>query len=304
MDSLTPIPLPGTVRLAPGGGGLPRLLIANPQAEAEIYLMGAHCTHFQPRGQAPVLWLSPQSRFQTGTPIRGGVPLCWPWFGPHPSRTDLPAHGFARTATWQLAQAHTTPQGDTVIALTLASSPATLLLWPHPFRLTLVVTVGSALSIALTTENTGTQPFSFEDALHTYLAVADASRIDITGLSGVSYRDKVRGGEHGRQDTPLRIVGEVDRVYLDTTTAVTVSDPAGARALTVSKQGSSSTVVWNPGAAKAATMADLGAHAWPHLVCIETANALGNALTLPAGARHHTSMTVTCNPAPTPAGLS
>jgi D-hexose-6-phosphate mutarotase len=284
--------IPGVIAIAPGEGGLSRLTITNPFASAELYLHGAHLTRFQPHGQRPLLWMSSASRFAADAPIRGGIPLCWPWFGAHATRSELPAHGFARLRPWRLASTAVDGEGRTVVALALASDAQTLALWPHPFRLTLQATVGRELTVELRIDNPGSAPMRCEEALHTYLAVADVGQVAIAGLQGATYLDKVRGLAAFRQDQALTIRGEVDRVFLDTTATVTVDDPAAARQLAISKEGSHTTVVWNPGAQKAVGMSDIGAGEWQGLLCVETANVKDHALTIPPGGHHQTRMTL------------
>jgi len=288
--------IPGVITIGPGDGGLTRLAITNPHASAELYLHGAHLTRFCPRGQQPLLWMSSASRFAADAPIRGGIPLCWPWFGAHATRADLPAHGFARLRQWRLARSGVDGAGRTLVALELASDAGTLALWPHPFRLTLLATVGRELTVELCIDNTGDQPLRCEEALHTYLAVGDVAQVGLSGLQGVAYLDKVRGMARFRQDEPFTIQGEVDRVFLDTTATVQVRDPAGARQLIISKQNSRATVVWNPGEHKATTMSDIGPGEWRGLLCVETANVKDHVLTIPPGGQHRTSVTLSTAP--------
>lgn len=224
-----PFAIPGVIAIGPGEGGLTRLAITTAHASAELYLHGGHLTRFCPRGQQPLLWMSSASRFAAEAPIRGGIPLCWPWFGAHATRADLPAHGFARLRPWRVTRTGVDGSGMALVALELASDAATLALWPHPFRLTLLATVGRALTVELCCENTGTAPMRCEEALHTYLAVGDVAQVGIAGLQGAAYLDKVRDLARCRQDEPLTIRGEVDRVYLATTASVQVRDRAGAR---------------------------------------------------------------------------
>ncbi len=282
--------IPGVVAIAPGEGGLTRLAITNAHATAELYLHGAHVTRFQPRGGRALLWMSSASRFADAAPIRGGIPLCWPWFGAHPTQSEQPAHGFARLRSWRLRETTVAPGGESLVALELVSDAATLALWPHPFRLTLQISVGRALTVTLCIENTGNQPFRCEEALHTYLAVADVETVGIDGLTGTTYLDKVRDLAAFRQDQPLTITGEVDRVFLDTTATVTVDDPGNRRRLLVSKEGSATTVVWNPGERKAAGMKDIGPGEWQGLLCVETANVKDHGLTIPPGGQHRTTL--------------
>jgi glucose-6-phosphate 1-epimerase len=267
--------------------GLLRIEVANAQATAQIYLYGAHVAHFQPHGQQPVLWMSTQSLFVPGKPIRGGVPICWPWFGPHTSDSNLPIHGFVRTRLWTLEETATLSDGRTRVVLALRSDDETRRFWPHEFALRYTVTVGRTLELDLRSDNPGTLPFICAEALHTYLTVGDVRQIRVGGLGGATYVDKVRKGERFTEAGDVTITGETDRVYLGTAAACTIDDPLLTRRLVIAKEGSQATVVWNPWIAKAKAMADFGDDEWPGMVCVETVNALDHALTIPAGGSHH-----------------
>ena len=264
-----------------------------------MYLHGAHVTHFQPRGEPPVLFLSPRSAFAPGRAIRGGVPVVFPWFGPDPDDPAAPQHGFARTAAWSVERAGATPGGDGFIELGLAASAPTRAVWPGRFRLRYRVQVGSALELTLAVANEGAGTFSFQEALHTYLAVSDVAGVTVTGLEGTPFIDKVESmarRQHG--PAPLRVAGETDRVFLGTTAACAVDDPGAGRRLAMAKLGSRSTVVWNPGAAKAGTMADLGSEAWRGMLCVEAGNVADDALRLGPGERHELRVTLSTAPLP------
>ncbi len=289
--------IPGAVAITTGVDGLSRITVTNPHAEAEIHLHGAHVSHFQPRGSRPVLWMSAHSLFAAGKPIRGGVPLCWPWFGPHASDAALPAHGFVRTRAWTLVETATHHDGRTRVVLTLASDAATLALWPHAFVLRLTVTVGSTLDLDVRVDNPGELPFTCSEALHTYLAVGDVRQLRISGLAGTTYVDKVRQNQRFTDPGDLAIGAETDRVYLDTIATCVVHDALHARRLVVAKEGSKATVVWNPWVAKAQAMKDFGDEEWIGMVCIETANALDHAITVPAGGSHHLVASIGVEPA-------
>lgn len=284
--------IPGLVEIVDGRGGLPRIEIHTPIAEADIYLHGAHITHFAPRGAAPVLFMSEKSHFAAGKAIRGGVPVIFPWFGPREGHPESPMHGFARTSEWQIEDVEAV--GDAVIVkLRLDSSEATRALWPHDFSLRLRVTVSRTLAMWLETTNRSSQPFTFEAALHTYLAVGDARKATVTGLEGAEFIDKVDAFSRKQQGSePIAFTSETDRVYLHTDTACTLHDPATPRQIVVEKTGSQTTVVWNPWIAKAAALADFGDDEWPHMVCIETANAAENAVTIAPGETHTMTATI------------
>lgn len=267
--------------------GLFRIDVSNQHGKAQVYLQGAHVTRFQPLAGQPVLWMSEKSLFAHGKPIRGGVPICWPWFGPHASDSSLPAHGFARSRLWTLEETAALSDGRTRVVLVLRSNDETLKLWPHAFVLRYTVTVGATLDLDLRIDNPGSAPFTCAEALHTYLTVGDVRQIAVSGLSGTTYVDKVRQAQRFTDQGDVTIIAETDRVYLGTTATCTVRDPLLGRQLVIAKDGSQATVVWNPWIAKAKAMADFGDDEWPGMLCVETVNALDHALTIPAGGSHH-----------------
>jgi glucose-6-phosphate 1-epimerase len=269
--------IPGTVEIARDDHGLGRLTISTAAAAAIVYLHGAHVTHYQHRGFPPVLFTSAESRFEPAQPIRGGVPVIFPWFGPHPTDPRLPAHGFARVREWGLRELHRVDDSVRVV-LTLTDVA--------PFELLYTVSIGRTLELSLEVRNTSGAPVTFEEALHTYLAVGDVRRVRVEGLHGREYLDKVDGRKRKAQSGAVTITGETDRVYLNTPDTVTVHDAAGNRRISVAKEGSSSTVVWNPWTEKAKKMADFGDDEWPRMLCVETANVAENAVTLAPGATH------------------
>lgn len=299
MDSIRPVTdLPDSVTLTTGEGDLPVLRVATPAATAELYLNGAHVTAWTPAGERPVLWMSNHSEFAPGSAIRGGIPVCFPWFGAgrEPGLAP-PAHGFARLAGWRLVGAE---DRDDVVTLTLQLATADVAglepaaAWPHDFEATYTVRVGRELHVDLTVRNTGDSAFSYEEALHTYFAVADARTTRVLGLDGAAYLDKAPGAgpdlvtQHGA----VTFEAETDRVYRSTATAL-VDDAAGGRVVGVAKEGSAHTVVWNPWIDKAAAMADYGDDEWPGMVCVETANVLDEAITLAPGSQRTMAVTYT-----------
>jgi D-hexose-6-phosphate mutarotase len=285
--------LPPTVTLAAGEGGLPKLTVANALARAEVYLHGAHVTAWQPRGHAEVLWMSGKSQWQAAKPIRGGVPICFPWFGPHASDSSAPGHGFARLLDWILVDARDDVSGSTQLTFQLAAPAPPPAAWPHACEATFRVTVGSSLTMALEVANPGREPFTFEAALHTYFTVQDVRAITIRGLEGVDYLDKVGGTTRRNQGAdPIRFTAETDRVYLDTQATCTIDDPGLGRRILVGKHGSDATVVWNPWVAKARAMPDYGDDEWPGMVCVETCAVNVHAVTLAPGARHTLTATI------------
>jgi glucose-6-phosphate 1-epimerase len=278
--------IPGAVTIDEGRGSLPRVVVATDLASAEIYLHGAHLTAFQPRGARPLLFMSERSQFDAAKPIRGGVPVIFPWFGPRAGSPDSPAHGIARIRAWDLESCARQADGSVRVAFALAGDDAARALWPHAFGLRLIFTIGRSLGIELETR-AGDAPLAFEEALHTYLLVGDVRQVGIDGLENTEYIDKVDGFRRKTQGSEaIRIGGETDRVYVNTRSACIVRDPVLDRTLTVEKENSSSTVVWNPWIQKARAMPDFGDDEWPTMLCIETANVGDGAIRLDAGQTH------------------
>lgn len=282
------------VRFEAGEGGLTRLAINAPVASAHIYLHGAHVTHFQPTGEMPVLFLSSKSAFAPGKAIRGGIPVIFPWFGPRAS--DNVMHGFVRTREWGVESIE--PKGDAVVAtLKTESDSETSTLWPYRFTATLVVTVGKALDVVLRIENRSAEAFEFEEALHTYYEVGDVQKVRVLGLQNAGYHDKVL--DHARalqHDEIIHPTGPIDRVYVNTPATCTIEDPALARKIIIEKSGSQSTVVWNAWAENMPKFADFPPDAWLHYMCVETANAKDNVVTLKASGVHEMRMSVHVEP--------
>ncbi len=273
------------LRYETGEGGLRRAVLTGQGAEAHVYLHGAHVTHWQPAGAKPVLWMSERSMFRDGEPIRGGVPVCLPWFGPDPHDTTLPNHGFARMSQWQVDESHVNGDGAAVITLSMRPNEQAAKRWPNNFVFRHTITCGRQLRMTLSVENTGRDPITITEALHSYFAVGDVRQISVTGLEGATYLSKVEGGVK-TQDGPIAIVGETDRVYMNNDATCELHDPVMNRRIIVSKKNARSTVVWNPWVNKSKAMPDFGDDEWPGMICIETANALDNAVTIAPGASH------------------
>lgn len=270
-----------------GPGGLPFLRVETERCRARLTPHGAHLCEWTPAAQASsVLFLSPRAVFAPGTAIRGGVPVCFPWFAAHASDPTKPAHGFARTRLWRVGETRRDDAGDVQIALHLASDAGTRALWDGEFAASLTVSLGTSLGMAFEVENTGGRDVVFELALHTYLAVGDVARVRVHGLERTRFVDKVDGmREKVAGAYPLTFPGEIDRVFLDTTATCTVDDPVLGRRIRIAKTGSRATVVWNPGPEKGPAVPDLG-DAWRRFACVETANCGPHALSLAPGARH------------------
>jgi glucose-6-phosphate 1-epimerase len=300
--------IPGVLGFEETASGLVAVRVTSPTAEATIYMQGAHLTHWKPAGQAPAIFLSQRAEFAPGKPIRGGVPVIFPWFSERHDGKTGPQHGFARISEWELGFA--AMSGDDLhLAFTLAPNELSRSLGFDHFRLGYRVTVGRKLTLEMTVANDsgaggarGGGPAAatakadqvangaalvFEQALHTYYAVADAQKVSIDGLGGVTFIDKV--DEMKRKVQPagaLHFEGRTDRPYLNTTATCVLHDPAGGRRIVIAKSGSNSTVVWNPWKEFTANMPDMEPDAWLHMTAIETANVGENAVTLQPGATH------------------
>jgi glucose-6-phosphate 1-epimerase len=277
--------IPGSAQVVEGNGGLPKVRVKCPEAVGEIYLHGGHVTSWKPSGAKEVLFVSSRSRWEDGHAIRGGVPICFPWFGDKADDPKAPAHGFVRTKAWQLdsiAQA-----GDAVtVSMFTESDESTRKWWPAEFHLLHRATFGRELSLGLVVTNTGTTPLRFEEALHAYHSVGNVEKARVLGLDTVHYLDKTDSNRKKLQQGEIVIVGETDRVYLNTSDAIELEDPVLRRRTRVTKENSRTTVVWNPWVQKAHSLSDLADHEWKEVICIETSNVSDFAVELEPGQQH------------------
>ncbi len=264
-----------TAVLIDGKGGFPTLKIDNEYATAVISLYGAQVLSFIPKSATrDLLFVSDNAYFKQGKAIKGGIPICWPWFGNDPQDLGRPAHGFARNTLWTHEETTVMEHGETQITLCLNDTVATQKLWPHAFKLTLLVTVGKTLHLSLQTTNTGTHAFTITQALHSYFSIGDIKQTRVAGLDKVHYLDKTTGS-----DIPLEQIGdviidrEVDRIYTNTPPEITLLDDKNKQQTSIQSSGSKTTVIWNPWAVGAARMADLKDDDYQHFLCLETANA-------------------------------
>jgi glucose-6-phosphate 1-epimerase len=279
------------VRVVADAGGLAKIEIATPQAAAEIYLQGAHLTSWKPAGGGEVVFLSRQSKFEAGKAIRGGIPVCFPWFRGKADDAKAPAHGFARTSEWEI-EGITSAGNSVAVELSLTASEATRRWWPHDFEARLRFRVGERLELELAVKNTGDGAFRFEEALHTYHRVGDAARVKVGGLDGVTYLDNRDGNRAKVQMGPVEFTAATDNAYQATAEALEIADAVLGRRMRVEKRGSRSTVVWNPWIEGAAAMADLGDDEWREFACVEAANILEEAVTLGPGESHAMGVTI------------
>lgn len=286
--------IPGKVEFSLGAGNLTMVSLRHGLSDCAISLYGAQVLSCH-LNQQEVLWLSPLNDYAPGRAIRGGVPLCWPWFGPYVKHPDLPAsdrpaHGFARIRNWTMLGSGLFANGC-YVDLGLALSEPGL----ESYHARLRVSLDKALHLDLETHNSGSQPIPLSMALHTYFKVGDIHEIGIEGLSDCEYLDKVDQGKRKRQSGQVRFQAETDSVYLNTEGRCTIHDPSLQRQIHIDKQGSLTTVVWNPWQEKVTTMKDFPAADYQHTVCVEAANAAENSIQLAPGDSHHMICHIACS---------
>lgn len=268
-----------TVRAGPGH--FPLLQIDNENATAVISVYGAQVLSYRPLDESQdLLFVSPAAYYREGKAIKGGIPLCWPWFGPDPKNSGRPAHGFARNLFWTVVATEAVDPGTTRVLLGLEPTAATRAIWDHEFSLQLEVVVGSRLDLALSTRNRGKATFHLTQALHTYFAIGDIEQVRVHGLDGTTYLDKAGDGGRRDQSGPVTVAGEVDRIYLGVDEPLVIEDPVHARRIRIEAAGSHTAVVWNPWKAIAARMGDLEDEDYRRFLCVETANAASEVIPL------------------------
>lgn len=278
--------IPGHLAFEEMADGFTVARVTTAHAEATVALQGAHVMTYQAKGQAPLIWLSKLAKLAPGKSIRGGVPVCWPWFGPHATHAQFPSHGFARTSPWQIAEASKLPDGRVRLEFELVLNAAMREQWPHACTVRNAITVGQELEVALTTTNTGARAFTLGQALHTYFTVGDIRQTTIAGLEGCDYLDKVDGGQRKRQEGRVDFTRETDRIYVGTRGCCGIVDPVLDRTILVTSTGSRSTVVWNPWSEKAEKMGDFEPDGHLGMVCVETVNAAEDVIALAPGESH------------------
>jgi glucose-6-phosphate 1-epimerase len=283
--------IPGVLAFHATTSGLIRAEISTSHASAMVYLQGAHVTAWQPKGRQPAIFVSRKSDFQPGKPIRGGVPIAFPWFATRHDGKTGPSHGFARIQEWTLAFAALAGD-DLHMTFTLGPSEMSRNLGFDHFRLAYQLRIGKTLTMELAAANDSTVPLVFEEALHTYYAISDIHEITVSGLDGTTYLDKNDNLQPKQQHGAIVITEPTDRVYLNTAGTCILHDPGSKRSIRVAKAGSNTTVVWNPWESGAAKLPDLEPTEWHEFIAIETVNAAANTITLAPGATHVMRATV------------
>jgi glucose-6-phosphate 1-epimerase len=276
----------GIAQVVAGNGGLPKVRVSTPAASAEIYLHGAQVTSWRPAGSEEAIFLSEHSRWEDGRAIRGGIPICFPWFRAKANDSTAPAHGFVRTKEWQIDSIDAEKDGSVTVTFSTEGDDSTRRWWTHEFRLVHRVTIGNTLRLELTATNTGSTPFRFEEALHTYFRIGEAGSVRIRGLDGVRYLDNTDGNREKVQSGEVAIAAPIDNAYLNTRGSAELVDPILRRTLRTEKENSATTIVWNPWQQGAAALADLGKDEWRQMTCVEASNILGSSASLAPGEQH------------------
>lgn len=284
------------IRFEPGRGGLTKAVLRCAHATGEIYLHGAHVTQYQPQDGKPLLFVSDASVFEKDKPIRGGVPILLPWFGPRDGTDRTQMHGFVRTMPWGVKDVSNNADA-TAITLTTQSSDATRSIWPHDYEAAFTLSVGQTLKMSLTIRNTSAQPFTFEEGLHTYFAISDISEVKVQGLRGHWYRDRTVSEEWQLDNADAIIFPRrVDRLYRDARGTAVIVDPVAKREIIIAKEHSATTVVWNPHTLAPGEFSDLHDQDPKHFVCVESCNARENSYTLQPNESHTLTATIAARP--------
>ena len=272
------------IEIIEGNGGLPFISITNSSAKALISIYAGQVLSFQPAGESDdLMFLSDKAYYQEGKAIKGGVPICWPWFGPDPDGSGRPAHGFVRNRLWNLLTTEITQTGETKVVLGLVDTEETSAIWPHSFELAIAISVGKTLTLELITRNTDVKAFSITQAFHTYFSVGDIDQVKVLGLEGKNYIDTVEKGIQKQQEGAIKIASEVDRIYTNTSSKLVIDDDKLKRRIIITSQGSKTAVVWNPWAEICSQMADLDNEAYKKLICVETTNAADDIVIIEPG---------------------
>ena len=267
-----------------GQGRLPFIQIDTDKAQAVISVYAGQVLSFKPVNQkADLMFLSTKAYYQAGKAIKGGVPICWPWFGADPEGKGRPAHGFVRNRMWEVIDTQINPSNEVRVVLGLNDTPETLAIWPYSFKLRLEITISDTLNLELITQNTGDQAFTITQAFHTYFSVQDIHQVSVAGLNGKPYLDKVDGGQQKTQLGEVKINAEVDRIYLNVSNDLTIHDAGMSRQILIRAKGSQTAVVWNPWEKISKEMADLLDDDYLRLICVETTNAATDTILIQPG---------------------
>lgn len=276
------------------------LEIENPWASAKMTPHGASVLSYIPKSEGAVasqpdlLWVSPEAVYNARKPVRGGIPVCWPWFGKTATALDseLPAHGFVRNLVWQLDQISHLDSQATEVVFSCKDSAQTLALWPHQFHLQLRITIGEQLTLALTTTNLNAYDLVITEAFHSYFALADVKKCIISGLAGARHIDTLTQNPESLFEGDIIMQPPMDSVFLNQSGSVVIHDLGHQRQILIEKSQAISSVVWNPGSEIIKGFSDMANEAWTDFVCVEAGNVFDNTVKIPAGKQHSMTMTL------------
>jgi len=280
----------GRIAFRSGEAGLPIVSLAGKYGACEVSLYGAHVLSYTPAGLGPVLFLSKRSAFEPGKPIRGGIPVCWPWFGPAAEGSGNPLHGFARIMQWDLCATEYSGEA-TEIRLSLADSELTRRMWDFAFELKVCIRLEQCLTLELVTENRDTRALDFTQGFHPYFRVSDISAVSVQGLDGATFTDHP-SPEVKHQHGALTIQGETNRIYTPEKNEIAIRDGKLKRATLVTFSGTRNAVVWNPWAERIKTFGDLAEDDYTRMLCVEPVNRGDTSITLEPNERHTLSMSI------------
>ena len=267
--------------------GFTYIEINNARAHATISTYSGQVLSYRPKSQKnDLLFVSDKAYYEDGKAIKGGIPVCWPWFGADPDDLGRPAHGFVRNRQWEVTGSESLANGSTKVVMGMVDNDETREIWPHRFKLSIEITVGDSLKVALLTHNSSDESVTISQALHTYFYVGDISKVQVLGLDGIDYLDKVDGFSEKNQSGPVTINGEVDRIYKGVTGELVIDDESLGRKIRIASRGCSTAVVWNPWSEIAASMGDLNDDDYRNMICVETANAGPETVTITAGSEY------------------
>jgi len=267
-----------------GKGGLPLIKVNNAKASALVSIYAGQVLSYKPVAEdEDLMFVSDNASFIEGKAIKGGIPICWPWFGEDPSGSNNPNHGFARNSYWEVSCVKIIDDGTTCIKLELSDSEETRKIWPFAFYLSLEITIGDDLTLQLLTQNTGNQTFIITEALHTYFNVGDATQVELLGLEHSEFLNKTEGNAGACQISGIALNKETDRIYKDEKHELTLIDPVFNRNIKITSSGNKNVIVWNPWVERSAEISDLNSDDYKHFICIEIANAAADQVEIPAG---------------------
>ena len=261
--------------------------INNTRAHATVSTYSGQVLSYRPKSQKDdLLFVSNKAFYEQGKAIKGGIPVCWPWFGADPDNSERPAHGFVRNRQWEVTASESLADGSTKVVMSLTDTDETRKIWPHAFTLGIEITVGDSLRVAVVARNTGAETVTISQALHAYFLVGDISKVTVLGLEGTEYLDKMDASVRKIQSGPLAIGSEVDRIYMDVTGELLIDDASLDRRIRITSTGSTTAVVWNPWIKTAASMRDLDDNDYRKMICVETANAGPETIEITAGGEY------------------